>query len=155
MDERRGEPVFDAAAAALEGAPDPAGGDDAFNTWQQTSAPASYAVWEPVEQEHAGIGRWCLDAARAFFSVEPPHDLPARLRAVSAPVLVVAGAQDCLTGLAPVRALARLFPAGHIVVLELCGHYPWVEQPVAFRDALDPFLTACVTRPPGASARRR
>lgn len=155
IDKRRGEPAFDAAVAALEGAPDPAGGDDAFNTWQQTSAPASYAVWGPVEQEHADIGRWYLDAARAFFSVEPPHDLPARLRAVSAPVLVVAGAQDCLTGLAPVRALARLFPAGQIVVLETCGHYPWVEQPVAFRGALDPFLTACVTRPPGASARRR
>ena len=155
IDARRGEPAFDAAVAALEGAPDPAGGDDAFNAWQQTAAPASYAVWGPVEQAHADIGRWYLDAARAFFSVEPPHDLPARIRAVKAPVLVMAGAQDCLTGLAPVRALARLFPAGQIVVLELCGHYPWVEQPIAFRGALDPFLNTCTVGPHGVPARPR
>jgi pimeloyl-ACP methyl ester carboxylesterase len=155
IDKRRGEPAFDAAVAALEGAPDLAGGDDAFNAWQQTSAPASYAAWGLVEQQHAAIGRWYLDAARAFFSVEPPHDLPERIRAVSAPVLVVAGAQDCLTGVAPVRALAELFPAGRIVVLEACGHYPWVEQPDAFRSAVDPVLTACVTWPSGASDRRR
>lgn len=152
IDARRGESAFDAAVAALEGAPDLAGGDDAFNAWQQMSAPASYAAWGPVEQEHAGIGRWYLDAARAFFTVAPPHDLPARVRAVSAPVLVVAGAQDCMTGVAPVRALARLFPAGQIVVLERCGHYPWVEQPSAFRVAVDPFLAACVTGPARAAA---
>ena len=155
VDRRRGEPAFDAAIAALAGAPDLAGGDDAFNAWQQTSAPASYAAWGPVEQQHAAIGRWYLDAARAFFSVEPPHDLPERVRAVSAPVLVVAGALDCLTGVAPVQALAALFPAGRIVVLEACGHFPWVEQPDAFRSAVDPFLTACVTWPSGAADSRR
>ena len=155
IDARRGEPAFDAAVAALEGAPDLAGGDDAFNAWQQTSAPATYASWGPVEQEHAGIGRWHLDAARAFFTVEPPHDLPERVRAVSAPVLVVAGAGDCLTGVAPVRALAGLFSAGQIVVLERCGHYPWVEQPEAFRAAVDPFLAACVADPAGTAADRQ
>ncbi|MCR6492564.1 alpha/beta fold hydrolase [Cellulomonas sp. P24] len=155
IDARRGEPAFDAAVAALEGAPDLAGGDDAFNAWQQTSAPATYASWGPVEQEHASIGRWHLDAARAFFSVEPPHDLRERIRVVSAPVLVIAGAHDCLTGVAPVRALAGLFPTGQIVVLERCGHYPWVEQPEAFRAAVDPFLTACVADPAGTAADRR
>lgn len=148
IDARRGEPAFDAAVAALEGAPDLAGGDDAFNAWQQTCAPATYARWGSVEQEHAGIGRWHLDAALAFFTVDPPHDLPERVRAVGAPTLVVAGAHDCLTGVAPVTALAGLFPAGQIVVLERCGHYPWVEQPDAFRAAVDPFLTACVAGPP-------
>jgi len=155
VDARRGEPAFDAAVAALETAPDLTGGDDAFNAWQQVSAPATYAVWGPVEQAHARVGRWNLDAARAFFSVEPPHDLPARLPDVSVPVLVVAGAHDCLTGLAPVRALAKLFPAGQIVVLERCGHYPWVEQSAAFRGALDPFLAACATRPPEPPAGRQ
>lgn len=142
IDARRGEPAFDAAVAALEGSPDLTGGDDAYNAWQQVGAPATYAAWGPVEQEHAAIGRWSLAAGRAYFSVATPSDLTERLGDVRAPVLVLAGAEDCTTGVAPVRAVARIFPAGRTVVLERCGHYPWVEQPVAFRGAVDPFLAA-------------
>ncbi|HUG84403.1 MAG TPA: alpha/beta hydrolase [Euzebya sp.] len=65
-----------------------------------------------------------------------------RLGVVTAPVLVVAGAQDTVTGLAPVLAVADLFPAGQAVVIDGCGHHPWVEQPAAFRRAVDPFLKA-------------
>ncbi len=71
---------------------------------------------------------------------EPPADLRDRLRAVEAPVLVVAGAQDALTVLAPVLAVADLFPHGRSAVVEDCGHFPWVEQPAAFRAAIDAFL---------------
>jgi len=74
--------------------------------------------------------------------VDPPADLPDRLRDVTAPVLIVAGAQDSVTGLAPVSVMARLFGDGRAVVIERCGHYPWVEQPSAFRRAVDPFLHA-------------
>ncbi|PRY47438.1 TAP-like protein [Geodermatophilus tzadiensis] len=59
---------------------------------------------------------------------------------MEAPVLVVAGAQDAVTGLAPVQAVAGVFPHGRSVVVEDCGHFPWVEQPAAFRAAVDPFL---------------
>jgi pimeloyl-ACP methyl ester carboxylesterase len=79
-------------------------------------------------------------AARAFFSIEPPRDLITRIARLTAPVLVLAGAQDCLTGLAPVIALAKVFTAGRIVVIDRCAHYPSVEQPAAFRKAVDPFL---------------
>jgi hypothetical protein len=40
IDKRRGEPAFDAAIAALQDL-QTTGGDDAFNTWQQTAAPPS------------------------------------------------------------------------------------------------------------------
>ena len=59
---------------------------------------------------------------------------------MTAPVLVLAGAEDAIAGAAPVAALARRFPTGRAVVLEACGHYPWVEQPAAFRAAVDAFL---------------
>ena len=88
-----------------------------------------------------------MAASQAFFSLEPPRDLAERLGAVPAPVLVVAGAQDCLTGVDPLVALAGLFPAGDAVVIGRCGHYPWVEQPADFRRAADAFLGA--GRPPG------
>jgi pimeloyl-ACP methyl ester carboxylesterase len=59
---------------------------------------------------------------------------------MTAPVLVIAGADDCLVGLAPLRALARLFPSGESATIEACGHYPWVEQPAAFRHIITTFL---------------
>jgi pimeloyl-ACP methyl ester carboxylesterase len=136
---RRGEPAFEAAVAASDTGPD-LSDDDAFNAWQRRVSPMGYAAWGPAEQAHALVGRWDLAAVEAYFSVDPPADLAARLGAVRAPVLVIAGAEDCLTGLAPVQALATLFPAGRVEVIARCGHYPWQEQPGAFRQAIDPFL---------------
>lgn len=139
IDERRGDPDFDAAIALRHDGQDITD-DEAFNTWQQRMAPTAYARWGTQERAHAATGRYNLAAARAYFSAAPPADLPARLRDVAAPVLIVAGADDCVTGFAPVMAMAKLFPAGRVAVIERCGHYPWVEQPVAFRHAVDEFL---------------
>ncbi|MEV6371331.1 alpha/beta hydrolase [Micromonospora musae] len=136
---RRGEPAFDAAVAASEAGPD-LSNDDVFHAWQQRAAPMGYAAWGAAEQAHAMIGRWDLAAAKAYFSVEPPGDLAARVGALAAPVLVIAGADDCLTGLEPVKALATRFPAGRVEVIARCGHYPWLEQPSTFRHAIDAFL---------------
>ena len=88
-----------------------------------------------------------LRGERAFFSVDPPHDLAERLGKVTAPVLIVAGAQDCSAGTAQVIALAKLFPAGKAVTIERCGHQPWVEQPTAFRHEVDQFLSTLPHRP--------
>jgi pimeloyl-ACP methyl ester carboxylesterase len=76
----------------------------------------------------------------AYFSVAPPADLADRLADLDVPVRVIAGAQDHLTGLAPVLAMTKLFPRGEAVVLDECGHYPWLEQPGAFRRAAEDFL---------------
>ena len=54
-------------------------------------------------------------------SVAPPDDLVTRVGKVTAPVLVIAGADDCVTGLAPVKALATRFPSGRVEVLDRCG----------------------------------
>lgn len=136
---RLGEPVFADAAAAARSGPD-LDDEDRFNDWHRRCAPLGYARWGAAEQAHAAVGRWALPAVRAYFSVEPPGDFAARLGRVTAPVLVVAGEVDCLTGLAPVVALAGLFPAGRAAVIERCGHYPWVEQPEEFRRVLDGYL---------------
>jgi pimeloyl-ACP methyl ester carboxylesterase len=141
IDRRRGDPAFDAAVAAWNAGPD-ATDDDAFNEWYLRAAPMSYAAWGERERAHAAVGRYGFAANRAYFSVDPPADLAARLGEVTAPVLVVAGAEDCGTGVAPLIALATLFPAGEAVAIERCGHFPWVEQPAEFRRAVDAFLSA-------------
>lgn len=137
---RRGEPGFEAALAAQRAGPDTSS-DETFNAWQQAIAATGYAAWGEAEREHSRTGgRWHLDAARAFFSVEPPADLADRLGHVTAPALVVAGARDLVPEVAQATALAGLFPAGRVSVIDRCGHHPWVEQPAAFRRAVDPFL---------------
>ena len=55
-------------------------------------------------------------------------------------------AADGLTGQAPVLALAELFRHGRAVSIPDAGHYPWVEQPHAFAEALAGFY------PPGERA---
>ncbi|MBM7804944.1 pimeloyl-ACP methyl ester carboxylesterase [Geodermatophilus bullaregiensis] len=136
---RSGDPAFRAATAAAEEGPD-LGSDGAFATWRLATAALGYARWDATTQAHAGAVRYSLAAARAFLAGEGPADLLDRLRAVHAPTLVVAGAQDAVTGLAPVLAVADLFPHGRVAVIDDCGHFPWVEQPAAFRAAVDPFL---------------
>lgn len=145
IDKRRGDAAFDAALVAIKAGPeleDASDADAAFNAWQQQIAPLAYARWGTVERAHAHKAHYNVAAARAYFSVEPPSDLIAQLSSVTAPVLVMAGAHDCGTGVAALRALANAFPAGRLVTVERCGHFPWVEQPAAFRDAVDNFLDA-------------
>ncbi|SDS30616.1 alpha/beta fold hydrolase [Jiangella sp. DSM 45060] len=143
---RRTDDAFTQAWAALQAAPSELD-DDGFGDWQRRVAPAGYAHWGPAEREHATQGGWDLAAGRAYFSVDPPADLAARLASVTAPVLVVAGADDALTGFAPVAALAERFPSGRVAVVEDCGHYPWVERPAEFRAAVDAFLDDVVEVP--------
>lgn len=52
-----------------------------------------------------------------------------------------------MTGLAPVVALAGLFPDGRAEVIDDCGHYPWIERPAPFRAAVDGFLDGVVEIP--------
>lgn len=126
---RAGEPEFDRAMELLAHDPD-LSSNDAFTEWQQATAPAGYASWGPIEQAHSRVGEWNAAAVAAFFAGDAPTDLAGRIATLTAPVLVVAGADDCLTGLNPVLALARLFPHGQSSVIADCGHYPWVERPV-------------------------
>jgi pimeloyl-ACP methyl ester carboxylesterase len=136
---RMAEPPFAAAVTAMDAGPDTSS-EETFNAWQQAIAPLCYATWDETAHEHARVGRYALAAARAFLSGDPPADLARRLREVGAPVLVIAGAQDVIAGAGPVVAVAGLFPDGSAAVIEHCGHMPWVEQPAAFREVLDPFL---------------
>ncbi|MBI2797567.1 MAG: alpha/beta hydrolase [Gemmatimonadetes bacterium] len=67
-------------------------------------------------------------------------DLTRSLGSVRVPALVVHGRQDPIP-LASSEAAARALGA-EFVVLEECGHVPYVEQPAALFAALDRFLAA-------------
>lgn len=134
---RRGEPAFEAALAAMS---HPATTQAEFTEWLAVVAPAMYASWTPTAKAHAQVGTTDFETVRAFLNVTLPQDFPERLGKTQARVRVIAGAEDYTTGLAPVLAASRLFPHGEAVVIDDCGHFPWVEQPAAFRRAADPFV---------------
>jgi proline iminopeptidase len=77
---------------------------------------------------------------RMFWSVVPQMmtlDLRAGLEKVEAPVLVMHGKQDPLESAEEVH---KTFPGSKLVLLEGAGHFPWLEQPDAFYEALGSFL---------------
>jgi pimeloyl-ACP methyl ester carboxylesterase len=107
-----------------------------------------HGAWSPAAQQHeedsAGYvtpPAWLREAfyAGAATGEEAPARV-ARLAAVRCPVLVLAGECDPIAGTAPARLVATCYPAGSLVVLPGCGHWPWVDAPSAFRAALSQFL---------------
>ncbi|GGY87159.1 proline iminopeptidase [Streptomyces poonensis] len=85
--------------------------------------------WFPVNLEcNAALG---ADQKRTSGSPE----LYAACRALDLPVLVVDGARDIRPRPA-VDSLAEVLPRVRRVVLPGAGHYPWVEDPAGFREAV-------------------
>lgn len=68
------------------------------------------------------------------------QDVRAAAGRVDASVLVVAGAEDALTGPAHARALAAALPDARVEVVPGCGHTPQVERPAELARAVVPFL---------------
>jgi proline iminopeptidase len=70
-------------------------------------------------------------------------DLLPQLHLITAPTLVIVGDADFLCG--PVSQAARIHERITDSTLEVivdCGHFPWIEQPALFDEAVDPWLTA-------------
>ena len=138
---RHREPAFEAALAKAQQGPPAVADDDRLTMWQQAIAPLSYAEWGPAQQAHARIGSWSAAAVRVYGSVDPPGTFRADLAGVTAPVRVVAGAEDGITGLAGPLALAELFPDGLGSAVAGAGHYPWIDRPADFATAMEDALT--------------
>jgi pimeloyl-ACP methyl ester carboxylesterase len=138
---RRTEPVIARAMASMAG---PAPEDEArFQEQSPVQRPAGYARWTRREQAHSPVGSTSM-AAQAAWSRGIPEDAADRIRrAALPPTLAIGGTEDILVGDAPVRAGARALGT-RLEMIEDCGHYPWVEQPDAFRRLVDPWVAPAV-----------
>ena len=107
--------------------------------------PFWYGRWDERTQAHAATAeRQSSKRAELGFSAGLEEldlaGLLAGLQAVTAPVLVVGGERDALTGLASVDLVARCFVGASTAVVPGAGHFPWVDEPHAFRDVVAAFL---------------
>ncbi len=69
----------------------------------------------------------------------PDYDLPARLRAVDIPTLVVHGEYDVVPR-ACARSIAAAARRSRLVVLADCGHFPYLERPHDVEAAIVGFM---------------
>ncbi|HVT65268.1 MAG TPA: alpha/beta hydrolase [Mycobacteriales bacterium] len=142
---RSGEPWYADAAAAeaeLEFLPE---------RMRQRFDPAmrvfGYARWDERAQAHSDStdGQMSMRAMAAFVpnaDVAAELNLTEKLKAVAAPVLIVVGSLDGMTGVRAGHIIADMLPNATVVELADTGHYPWIDSPDAFRDALVSFLEA-------------
>ena len=111
----------------------------------RATRPFFYGRWDERTQAHAATAdRQSSKRAELGFGAGAEEvDVPAivdALKHVDSPVLVVGGERDALTGVASVHAVADSFPLARAVVLERAGHFPWVDEPDAFRQVVEAFL---------------
>jgi len=95
------------------------------------------AAIETPLPEQGQPGGWMVQAM--YFSLGRRHDYRNPLRAVTAPVLVIHGAED-LQAEETTRIYVDVFPNARFQVIEAAGHFSFLEQPDAFAQAVGEFL---------------
>jgi proline iminopeptidase len=94
-----------------------------------------------------------------FGDLAKGYDLRPALGALARPVLIVHGHQDPI-GDKTAEDIHRAIPGSQLQYLQKSGHFPWVEQPEAFRGIVSEFLLAVhpaagsADSPPPAAAER-
>jgi proline iminopeptidase len=144
IEARRDQPWFEDAAKASE---EELAGE--FSSVQelianvQRQAPLYFHRWEGNER----IGRELFsdfaysEPLHQFNTVEfPALDLRPELRKIAAPTLVLAGDDDMIAGPVCADAIVDELADGRLVMIRDSGHFLYVEQPDAFREALTDFL---------------
>jgi pimeloyl-ACP methyl ester carboxylesterase len=108
--------------------------------------PFFYSRWDDAMQEHASRFEATISkrGQLGYITGAEDVDLPALvagLREVTAPVLVVTGSRDAMSGHAAGDLVAASFPQAQVVTVEGAGHHPWLDEPAGFRSAVDAFVT--------------
>jgi proline iminopeptidase len=78
-----------------------------------------------------------------FAELGAGYDVRAGLKKLKRPALIVHGHQDPI-GQRTAEELRALLAESKPAYIRRCGHFPWLEQPAAFRAALAEFLPAAV-----------
>ncbi len=137
---RADEPSHEQVSTAFEAIAAGRADDDAW----VAIAPFTYGRWDAAAREHfEAMEKRRKDELAAAHIAEGAFDPPALRAALAtfpAPVLVLAGDVD-LAGPPPVVAeLAGLFPDADFRTQPGAGHFPWLDDPAAFRATLAGFL---------------
>jgi proline iminopeptidase len=105
---------------------------------------ARHMFVEDLRVNRAVNAELAADARNEMFHAS----MPARLRSMQAPSIVIHGSADPRPALAA-EQVAELLPHAEFKVVEGAGHCPWVEEPTIFQNVLRQYilrLTTCSTQ---------
>jgi pimeloyl-ACP methyl ester carboxylesterase len=141
---RSGEPWFAAATTALELEVGEEVSEDQLQRAMADMLPLYFSRWDERARSYANEvedDRPNGDAMRLWDrELFSSFDLRPRLAAITAPTLVITGADDFITGPAAAREVADHVAGARVEILPDCGHFLWVEQPAAFVRTVADFL---------------
>jgi proline iminopeptidase len=96
---------------------------------------------EEYERQSAGTV-FSPEVLRAFAANDYGSiDVEDRLNAVTQPMLVLAGRHDRTCTVEAAEAIAKGVPSAELVIFERSGHMTFVEEPEAYLDTVDGFLS--------------
>jgi pimeloyl-ACP methyl ester carboxylesterase len=140
---RRDDPLYSAALARLMSAKPTS--DEEFSDLLLAILPYYFA--EPT----AGVPRLLktmsdapsLWAYGAYYGADrdAPGGQAATLGAITAPALVLVGQEDAFCPVAVAQRIQSGIAGARLQVLERSGHFPWIEQPREFFEAVISFLS--------------
>jgi pimeloyl-ACP methyl ester carboxylesterase len=114
------------------------------NELERLTRPFWYGRWDERAQAHAASGDQQMSLrANAGYMPGPDYDVDAAresLRSIRAEVLVVVGTRDALTGVTVADRFVATIPKVEVAVVPGAGHFPWVDEPGAFANAVTHFL---------------
>jgi pimeloyl-ACP methyl ester carboxylesterase len=143
MAERSHEPWYEDAISALH-AGRAAPSLEEYETFRFAHAPLLYGKWTAVAQAHAAAdpSQRSIPGTKGFYAgyVPDPVGLRDALAAVSAPVLAMTGEHDIWPTRFAIGQLSDYFTDFSTAVVPVAGHYPWIDNPAGYLDALLPFL---------------
>lgn len=140
---RAGEPWYTDAADADAALADASPAEQ--QSLMRATRPFFYGRWDERTSAHAATAdhqvskRAELGFGAGIEGVDVESVLVG-LQALDVPVLVVGGERDALTGVASVHAVAASFGNAAAAVIPRAGHFPWVDEPQAFRQVVGEFL---------------
>jgi proline iminopeptidase len=143
MRAHRNEPWFDGAFAAFEASIRGPATAEEFRASVMGFLPFLFSSYEKL-QDHAEVFRRTSLSFEAWKGHNRARasdpDLAPRLSEITAPTLVVVGADDVLCAPPASDFLHRRLPRSELLVVEKAGHFPWMEQPGAFFDGVRAFV---------------
>lgn len=111
-----------------------------FLSLQVKGSEAGRSTLAALRHELLARGEPAPQALAAALDALGSSDLRARVHAVAAPALVIAGERDTLTPPQAAEWLAQALPAARLVRIPGAAHAPFLSHRDAFLDALLPFL---------------
>jgi proline iminopeptidase len=102
-------------------------------------APLYFSTWDERYRPLVEVDRLPPEPLRSFNAT--PFDLRPELGRIRASTLVVTGRDDFVCGPAAAAAPVEGIPGAELVLLERAGHFAFLEQPDAFRTAVQTFLS--------------